>query len=151
MQDERATEEGQAAIGAAIQILSEARRSNPPQVVAPLPRVWKSRNIRIGHAEFELDRLAFFVVLILVAMYGVMALAYVRTQSLADDEDRALALVTTPDVSPDIWWPKVASPLTRRLPIGVSPQQTLPSSHFQTCGPSPEEPVTAGGRGMATN
>ena len=33
-------------------------------------------------------------------MYGVMALAYVRTQSLADDEDRALALVTTPDVSP---------------------------------------------------
>ena len=100
MQDERATEEGQAAIRAAIQILAEARRSNPPPFVAPLPQAWKPRNIRIGHAEFELDRLAFFVVLILVAMYGVMALAYVRTQSLADDEDRALALVTTSDVSP---------------------------------------------------
>ena len=100
MQDERATEEGQAAIRAAIEILAEARRSNPPQVVAPLPRVSKPRNIRIGHAEFELDRLAFLVVLILVGMYGVMALAYMRTQSLAADENRALALVTTPEAAP---------------------------------------------------
>lgn len=74
MHDERAAaEQRDAAVREAIQVLAEACRSNTPQVVAPLPKVWKPRNVRIGHAEFELDKLAFFILLILVAVYAVAA------------------------------------------------------------------------------
>jgi hypothetical protein len=100
MQDERAAEVAQAAIREAMQILSDARRPFPPQVAAPLPRFAKPRTVRIGGAEFELDKLAFVVLLFLVGMYSVIALAYVRAQSLAESEDQALTLLTTPDASP---------------------------------------------------
>ncbi len=101
MQEERAASEQQrAAVRAAIQILADARRSHPPRIVTSGPRLSKSRTIRIGHAEFELGRLALLILLILAPLYGVTVLAYVSTQSHADREDRAVALLTTPDVSP---------------------------------------------------
>jgi Anti-sigma-K factor rskA len=40
------------------------------------------------------------IALILVAMYGIMALEYVKTQAVADRNERALALVTANDVVP---------------------------------------------------
>jgi hypothetical protein len=101
MQEERAASEQQrAAVRAAIQILADTRRSHPPLIVTSRPEVSKSRTIRIGRAEFELGRLALLMLLILVPLYGVMVLAYVSTQSLADREDRVVTLLTTPEVSP---------------------------------------------------
>ncbi len=64
------------------------------------PRWITERRIRIGQDEVSLDRLALLIVFILVGMYGIMALQYVRTQTVADRNELAVALVTAKDVAP---------------------------------------------------
>ena len=76
----------------AILIREEARLAVAPWV--------SGRRIRLGQSEFEAEKLSLLIVLILVAMYGIMALEYVKTQAVADQNERALALVTTNDVVP---------------------------------------------------
>jgi len=99
MQDERVTEEGQAAIRAAMQILLDAQRPAPPEAAAPLPPAPKPKTVWIGGAEFELHKVWLVILLVVAGMYSVMVLAYVSAHSLADTEDRALALLASPDVS----------------------------------------------------
>jgi len=48
----------------------------------------------------SLDKLALLIVFILVGMYGILALQYVRTQTVADRNELAVALVTAKDVAP---------------------------------------------------
>ena len=48
----------------------------------------------------SLDKLALLIVFILVGMYGILALQYVRTQTVADRNELAVALVTAKDVVP---------------------------------------------------
>src|SRR6185312_8584482 len=50
--------------------------------------------------EVSLDRLALLIVFILVGMYGILVLQYVRTQTVADRNELAVALVTAKDVAP---------------------------------------------------
>ena len=64
------------------------------------PRWITERRIRIGQEEVSLDRLALLIVFILVGMYGILALQYVRTQTVADRNELAVALVTAHDVAP---------------------------------------------------
>src|SRR5216684_5003603 len=64
------------------------------------PRWITERRIRIGEDEVSLDRLALLIVFILVGMYGILALQYVRTQTVADRNELAVALVTAKDVAP---------------------------------------------------
>lgn len=64
------------------------------------PRWIIERRIRIGQDEVSLDRLALLIVFILVGMYGILALQYVRTQTVADRNELAVALVTAKDVAP---------------------------------------------------
>src|SRR5216684_7688990 len=64
------------------------------------PRWITERRIRIGEDEVSLDKLALLIVFILVGMYGILALQYVRTQTVADRNDLAVALVTAHDVAP---------------------------------------------------
>jgi hypothetical protein len=40
------------------------------------------------------EKLSLLIVLILVAMYGIMALEYAKTQAVADRNERALALAS---------------------------------------------------------
>ena len=127
MQDERATQEGQAAIRAAMQIVSDAQRRALPEPPLPLPRLAKARTVWIGGAEFEPGKLSLLVVLILVGMYGLMALAYVRTQSLADREDRALNVLTAPDVSPKYLVSHGGFAAGAQGTYWAGPAQTLPS------------------------
>jgi hypothetical protein len=65
-----------------------------------VPRWVTGRRIRLGQTEFDVEKLALLIVLILVGMYGIMALEYVKTQAVADQNERALALVTANDVVP---------------------------------------------------
>jgi len=64
------------------------------------PRWITERRIRIGEDEVSLDKLALLIVFILVGMYGILALQYVRTQTVADRNELAVALVTAKDVAP---------------------------------------------------
>ena len=64
------------------------------------PRWITERRIRIGQDEVSLDKLALLIVFILVGMYGILALQYVRTQTVADRNELAVALVTAKDVAP---------------------------------------------------
>jgi len=64
------------------------------------PRWITERRIRIGQDEVSLDKLAMLIVFILVGMYGILALQYVRTQTVADRNELAVALVTAKDVAP---------------------------------------------------
>jgi hypothetical protein len=100
MQDERSTEEAQAAIRAAMRIVSDARRTYPARAAVQLTPIAKLGTVRIRGAEFELDKLWLLALLVLFGLSSVLALAYFSTQSLADSQDRAMALLTTPDVSP---------------------------------------------------
>ena len=64
------------------------------------PRWITERRIRIGQDEVSLDKLALLTVFILVSMYGILALQYVKTQAVADRNELAVALVTAQDVAP---------------------------------------------------
>ena len=64
------------------------------------PRRITGRRIRLGQNEVGVEKLSLLIVLILVAMYGITALEYVKTQAVADQNERALALVTANDVVP---------------------------------------------------
>jgi hypothetical protein len=65
-----------------------------------VPRWITGRRIRIGEDEVSLDKLALLIVFALVGMYGILALQYVRTQTVADRNELAVALVTAKDVVP---------------------------------------------------
>jgi hypothetical protein len=111
-------DERSAAVGEALDILRQAQprlqalsqhRPEGPALFPPLsrqeaglqtPRWITERRIRIGQDEVSLDKLALLTVFILVGMYGIMALQYVRTQTVADRNELAVALVTAQDVAP---------------------------------------------------
>jgi hypothetical protein len=116
-EDERiARDERRAAVCEALDILRHAQRQPLPQpdpqasafsstlsrdqtgLRAPL---WiRCRSIRIGQDEVSLDKLALLILFILVGMYGILALQYVKTQTVADRNELAVALVTAKDVAP---------------------------------------------------
>jgi hypothetical protein len=109
-------DERRAAVCEALDILRQARprpRPHPEPVARALfpqltrqeaglqaPRWITARRIRIGQDEVSLDRLALLIVFILVGMYGILALQFVRTQTVADRNELAVALVTAKDVAP---------------------------------------------------
>jgi len=111
-----AGDERRAAVYAALDIVRQAQRRlmlHPEPVAQALfPHLTRreaglqalrwiaDRRIRIGQDEVSLDRLALLIVFILVGMYGIMALQYVRTQTVADRNELAVALVTATDVAP---------------------------------------------------
>ena len=111
-----ARDERRAAVCEALDILRQAQYKAPPQrdplaqTLFPkltrqeaglqVPRWITGRRIRIGQDEVSLDRLALLIVFILVGTYGLLALQYVRTQTVADRNELAVALVTAKDVAP---------------------------------------------------
>jgi hypothetical protein len=116
MVERTAHDERSAAVCAAIEIMRNSqvhtRPLGGPEPAAPFakltreeerlhaPRRITGGRIRLGQAEFDVEKLSLLIVLILVAMYGIMALEYVKTQAVADQNERALALVTANDVVP---------------------------------------------------
>lgn len=118
MAERIARDERRAAVCEALDILSQAQpqRQPPPQRAPAAPALFPKltrqeaglevphwvtgRHIRIGQAELSLDRLSLLIVFILVGMYGIMALQSVSIQTVADRNERAVALVTAKDVVP---------------------------------------------------
>jgi len=115
MVERTAQDERSAAVCAAIEIMRSSQVHTQPhgasEPAVPFPKVTrevaslgvprgiKGRRIRLGQNEFELEKLSLLILLILVGMYG-MALEYVKTQAVADRNERALAVVTANDVVP---------------------------------------------------
>jgi hypothetical protein len=64
------------------------------------PRWITERRIRIGQDEVSLEKLPVLIVVILVGLYGILALQYVRTQTVAERNELAVALVTAQAVAP---------------------------------------------------
>jgi anti-sigma-K factor RskA len=106
-------DERTAAVCEALDILRQARPQRQalpqrqPEGPALFPQLTRQeaglqapRWIRIGQDEVSLDKLALLIVFILVGMYGILALQYVRTQTVADRNELAVALVTAKDVAP---------------------------------------------------
>jgi hypothetical protein len=116
MLEQTAHDERSAAVWAAVEIMRNSQvdtrplgGSEPAAAFANLtreearlcaPRWITGRRIRLGQNEVGVEKLSLLIVLILVGMYGIMALDYVETQTVADRNERALALVTANDVVP---------------------------------------------------
>jgi len=133
---EDARDERRAAVCEALDILRQARpqRQTLPQpqpeglALFPqqtrqeaglqAPRWITERHIRIGEDEVSLDKLALLIVFILVGMYGIMALQYVKTQTVADRNELAVALVTAKDVAPLRLAPPSGCPMRPTAPTG---------------------------------
>jgi hypothetical protein len=114
--EQTAHDERGAAVCAAIEIMRNSQVHTRPlggsEPAAPfaeltreearlsVPRAVTGRCIRLGQNELSLEKLAWLMVLILVGMYAIMALEYVKTQTVADRNERARALVTANDVVP---------------------------------------------------
>jgi Anti-sigma-K factor rskA len=116
MLEQTAQDECSAAVCAAIEIMRNSqvhtRPLGGPEPAAPFstltreeerihaPRRITGRRIRLGQNEVGVEKLSWLIVLVLVAVSGVVALEYVKTQAIADQNERALALVTANDVTP---------------------------------------------------
>jgi hypothetical protein len=116
MLEPTANDERSAAVCAAIEIMRNSQvRTRPlggPEPAPPFakltrdderlhePRRITGRRIRLGQDDVSVEKLFLLIVLILVGLYGIMALEYVKTQAVADQNERALALVTANDVVP---------------------------------------------------
>jgi Anti-sigma-K factor rskA len=116
MVERTSQDERNAAVCAAIEIMRNSQFQSAPlgasEPAVPCPKVTREeprpgvprwitgRRIRLGENELELEKLSLLILLILVGMYGIMGLAYVKTQAVADRNERALALVTANDLVP---------------------------------------------------
>jgi hypothetical protein len=116
MVERTAHDERSAAVCAAIEIMRKLQvHTQPlggPEPAAPFAKPTREaerlhaplriagRRIRLGQSEVGVEKLSLLIVLIMVAMYGITALNYVKTQAVADQNERALALVTANDVVP---------------------------------------------------
>jgi len=54
----------------------------------------------LGQSELGFERLSLLIVLILIGMYGIMALECVKTREIADRNERALGLVIARNMVP---------------------------------------------------
>jgi hypothetical protein len=108
-----ARDERSAAVSEALDILrlAQPQRLRLPQreppALFPKPShdqtgLQAPRWIERGRARISRDeaRLAMLIVFVLISMYGILALQYVRTQAVADRNEQAVGLVSAQDIAP---------------------------------------------------